>query len=300
MCRVIFLLLVASSLIGAAAATQAAAAPPAAQTCQGSEPIPQPLPLMEAVSLALCHNPDTRVAWAQALAQEAAVGVSRAGYYPTVTLSDQSTDQWSATQGTTNSVFATSSTTSLNAPANVGTLSLQYLIYDFGGRATSLASAKHDALASAFTFNNTVQQTVLTTVQSYYSAQSADAAVEAARQTLKFNRATQEVADVKHKVGLVPVSDKLQADTSVAQTELNNESLRQQAALSHGSLMRAMGLPPETEVALPKEVTTFFTDGVTEDAIDRLVREALKNRPTPTVAEAIAEANPEAADGKKH
>jgi outer membrane protein len=231
---------------------------------------PRPLLLAEAIHAALCRNPDTRVVWEEALASAAQVGVSRASYYPGVSLVNTLTNERSNI-----SEFPKPEHTEMNEPA----LTLQYLIYDFGGRAASLDAAKQTALASLFTYYNKVQTVVINTVQSYYSLQSAMAAVRAGEQTLAYNKLAQTIADTKHRLGTAAIADKLQADVTVAQTELNLETLRQQVELQHGALARAMGVIPQTPLVLPEEVPPVLDDIIANSRIDDLIRDALRNRP---------------------
>ncbi|HYD34289.1 MAG TPA: TolC family protein, partial [Methylophilaceae bacterium] len=44
----------------------------------------QPLTLAEVANTALCHNPQTREAWASARVQAAVVGIAKSAYLPTV------------------------------------------------------------------------------------------------------------------------------------------------------------------------------------------------------------------------
>lgn len=261
----------------------------------------QPLSLMEALHWALCHNPDTRVVWASALANDAQVGVSRSAYYPTTTLAEnysvsRSTSS-SASQpvlagiGNTSTIVDSGSTnptysTVIEGPA----LSINYLLYDFGGRAAMLDASKQTALASLFTYYSTVQQVVLNTIQSYYALQLAYASVDAAKQTLSFNQLAQKIADTKHALGLSPIADKLQADTATAQTELNIQNLEQQIALQQGTLARAMGIAPQTPLRLPEQAPILFSDNVADAKIEELVKQALKNRPDLLSAKACEQA----------
>src|SRR5574340_211170 len=48
----------------------------------GAQPLNRALNLLDVVNLALCNNPKTREAWANARVQAAQVGVSKAGYLP--------------------------------------------------------------------------------------------------------------------------------------------------------------------------------------------------------------------------
>jgi len=254
----------------ALAAERDTSAPQQPKDCASLASVPQPLSLTEAIHWALCRNPDTRVVWQTALAQAAQVGVNRASYYPSVSLTNTLTDGRSK-----NSSFPKPTHTESNEPS----LSLQYLIYDFGGRAASLDAAEQTALASVFTYNDTVQKVVIAAVQAYYALQSAAASVRASEQTLAYNKLAQTIADTKHRLGTAAIADKLQADVAVAQTELTLETQKQQVALQQGSLARAMGLSPQTPLLLPEEAPPLLDDSLVNSRMDDLVKEALKNRP---------------------
>ena len=86
------------------------------------------LNLLEVVNFALCNNPQTREVWASSRAQAAQIGVSKASYLPSATLS--ASDNRSKT-GAAASVDQRS----------VG-VTLSYLLYDFGARAANLENAR--------------------------------------------------------------------------------------------------------------------------------------------------------------
>src|SRR5882724_4293469 len=85
-------------------------------------PAGAPLELAQIVDLALANNPLTRTTWLRARASEANLGSTRAAYLPTVDL-DASLTRARTSPGA-------SATTTLNGPA----LSLDYVLFDFGGR----------------------------------------------------------------------------------------------------------------------------------------------------------------------
>jgi outer membrane protein TolC len=67
-----------------------------AATCAHSDTIPDPLRLVDAVDLALCNNPQTRLSWANAKASAAQVGIARSGFLPEVdaNVSLQRSETW--------------------------------------------------------------------------------------------------------------------------------------------------------------------------------------------------------------
>jgi outer membrane protein TolC len=59
-----------------------------------------------------------------------------------------------------------------------GSLSLNYLLFDFGGRDASLELAQQSLQAADWTHNSTLQSVLLTAVQSYYLLYAAQQAVQ--------------------------------------------------------------------------------------------------------------------------
>src|ERR1700686_2235859 len=104
--------------------------------------------LPELVDVAEQNNPETRVAWENAKARAAELGISQATLYPTlaaVALADTnrsqlffSPDYFRQTSGTFSPVLV-----------------LDYTIFDFGRRLQEVAISRSNLLAANFLFNNT-------------------------------------------------------------------------------------------------------------------------------------------------
>ncbi len=117
------------------------------------------LSLAEVVDLGLRNNPQTRVSWANARAAAAAYGSERGAYFPTIDGDVTGTRlQTVASQGrsaVTQSVFSPS-------------LSLSYLLFDFGGRSGTVGAARNSLLAANYTHNATLQDVVLQIQTAYF------------------------------------------------------------------------------------------------------------------------------------
>ena len=96
----------------------------AQQTGIGASPAPLSLP--DVVDRALCNNPQTREAWANARYQAAQVGMAQSAYLPSVGLI------------LSESRNRSSGANDVNYNQTAVTLSLNYLLYDFGGREATL------------------------------------------------------------------------------------------------------------------------------------------------------------------
>lgn len=217
------------------------AKPSLRQDDEGNDPCAQAMPsralgLLDVVNLALCRNPQTREVWASARAQAAQVGVNKASYLPSTTLSASGNRNW------TDGLSGTSQ-------RSVG-LSLAYLLYDFGTRAANLESARQLLEAASATQDSTIQTVFLAAVQSYYQNQATRAALDAAHES---ERATQEslsAAEARYQAGSATPADKLQAQTAHSQAMLNRITAEGNLKNAQGTLANLLGLDANITIAL--------------------------------------------------
>src|SRR5271155_1107524 len=104
--------------------------------------------LAELIDLAEQHNPETRLAWQQAKARAAALGIARGALFPT--LAAVALGSTARVQVLLNSEFFRQ-TYGVFSPE----LHVEYLIFDFGGRGGAIDAAKANLLAANLTFNDT-------------------------------------------------------------------------------------------------------------------------------------------------
>jgi len=239
---------------------------------------PSPLSLSDVVERALCNNPQTHEAWANARVQAAQVGVSKSAKLPA--LNATGAISRNETNGTGGQIGNTTSYTQ----QSVG-LSLSYVLYDFGARSASVENAKQ-VLAAANAAQDTAIQTVfLSAVQSYYQIFAAQAAVQAAVEAEKAGAESLKAATVRLEIGAGTPADKLQAQTAYSQAVLNRIRAEGDAKNAQGVLANVMGLDADTPVLIapPAEQTP---DENFERDVARLIDEARKNRPDLAAAEA--------------
>src|SRR5258705_13678404 len=84
--------------------------------------------LAELIDLAQRHNPDTRIAWEQARAQAAALGVARSELYPTLAAA-------ALTRADRSDILVENTFVRQQIRGAALTFDLTYMIFDFGGRA---------------------------------------------------------------------------------------------------------------------------------------------------------------------
>src|SRR4051794_15997431 len=176
-------------------------------------PSGSPLPLAQAIDIALANNPDTRTAWLQARAAEFAVGSARSAYFPEVDVLASATRSRGAAEH--------SAGTTAIAPS----LAINYLLFDFGGREAQVEQARQTLAAANFDNNAVMQDVVLRVQQQYYALLDAKALLDAQQSTLKERHANLDAAEARHNAGVATVADVLQARTALSQAELINETI---------------------------------------------------------------------------
>jgi TolC family type I secretion outer membrane protein len=244
------------------------------------QPLDHALNLQEIVNLALCNNPQTRVAWANSLVQAAQVGVSKAGYLPSVSL---------------NAADNRTSGTNPGVDQRSAGVTLSYLLYDFGSRSASLENASQLLAAANATQDSTVQSVFLSAVQDYYQVQATSAALDSALESERAARESFDAAEARYKAGSATPADKLQAQTAYSQATLNRITADGNLKNAQGTLANMIGLDANRGVPLAPANTVAVPENFERD-IGTLIEQARKRRPDLQAAEAEVKAAQAGAD----
>ena len=279
------------------AAVPAMAGPADPRRLLGPDPAPcaalpdRPLTLPDLVDLALCANPATAVAYAASRSAAANVGIARASELPSLTASVgptlSRTDYLDGQRFTTvggQAFSATSNATDLGSSAS---LALNYLLFDFGGRAARIGAARAQQQAALAQVADTAQSVALTTITAYNSLQANLGATAAATATIAFNRSSFDLADAKRRAGVSTPADALQARTALAQAELTLVQAQGNARTAAGQLAVAIGQPPQTMLSLAPAPPLDAADVLSHD-VTTLIADAERLRPDLTAARANA------------
>jgi TolC family type I secretion outer membrane protein len=233
-----------------------------------------PLSILEAVDLALCNNPQTRELWASARVQAAQLGVAQSAYLPTV-------------DGKLS--VARLAGSSVSGEQNNASLTLSWLLFDFGTRAANRENARQLLVAATATLDATVQAVFLNALQSYYNAQAARAALAAALESEKASRESLAAAEVRYQVGSGTPADRLQAQTAWSQATLNRIKAEGEQRNLLGVLANGLGLDANQPLVLA-DIGAVTPDAFFERDIAALIEEARQRRPDLKAAEAQANA----------
>ncbi len=178
--------------------------------------VPNKLSLRRALEIALCRNPQARLAWTQVQQQSATRGQARAPWLPTVS-ANFSTNRDRIDNAYDNGIQNRSVTDVRTQGKN---LSLNLLLLDFGTRSANISQADN-ALAAALSSHENALQTVFgNAAQAYFEAIAARAALEAAQETEKNSKEIAAAAEGREHVGTVTHMDVLQARSLHAQARL--------------------------------------------------------------------------------
>lgn len=257
-------------------------------------PAPQfahPFTLVELTDMALTNNPQTKLAWDAIRESQAGVDLARAGYWPEI----------SAGYGITR----TSTLISSGQAGNPETLyepslSLSYLLWDFGSRSGTLDSAKYALAAAELTNSQTLQDVTLAVEQDYYQVLGLQALEQADELSVKDATTSLDAAQQNQKSGLATVGDTYQAEAALAGAQLTLQQTQGQLAVAQGTLAVEVGFPADTRLPLApwnRNVTAVMPP----QSVETLLAQARQARPellASKASEQEAIANLEATKGR--
>jgi outer membrane protein len=275
-------LLVASASVAAAQPTAAPdfpAARLAAPGCATATEIPaRALALPELVDIALCRAPATRAAWAGVRAAAEREVQARAAYGPRLDASIGPSVSASRVSGGGLPVLTDSSASATAA------LSINWLLYDFGGREARISAAEAGRAGALASFADRAQAVVLETGIAYNNSVAADQTVAAQRANLSFAQNSLDAATARERAGVAVKSDRLQADAAFARAQLGLRRAEGTLETQLGRLATALSLPPSTRLQLvqPPQGSALAL----QQSADALIAEADRLRPDLRLQEA--------------
>jgi outer membrane protein len=281
-----------SSVAGTPASPSIAWTPPATSKVTDTVPRPQQVPadlqqrlqrltLAEVVDLGLANNPATRESWANARAAAAAYGSARGAYYPTI-----DGDVTATRLKTVASQGRTAVTQSVISPS----LSLSYLLFDFGGRSGNVGVARGALLAANYSHNATLQNVVLQIQTTYFQYIANRALLEAERTAAREAQTSLAAAEERRRVGVATIADVLQARTAASQAELAAETTEGDLLTARGALALSLGLPANLPYDIDSAAGQLPVSQL-GDSVDALIGRAVEQRPDLAAARADYESS---------
>jgi len=227
--------------------------------------------LAELIDLAEAHNPETRVAWENARAQGASIGIARSELFPTLSaVALAGVDRQEAPLG---SQFYRQTIPNFQISLN-----LNYTIFDFGARRGRINAERARLLAANSTFNDFHRQLIYDVSQAYYRLINAAGQEEAAGANLVNAQNVQQAAEERLRNGLATLPDVLEARSATAQAQYDLQAVLGAEQIAQGDLLTAFGAPSHTPIRVHSLSVVPTPESVSE-AMEEAIQRALEQRP---------------------
>ena len=263
--------------------------------------------LPELIDIAERSHPDTRVAWERARQAAAAVGLSQSAYYPYLVASAAANYEQAfipfptlsvnkqqllgqISQGLGLSPVSTTSsagpdvmvsggtTLTTDAYGAHGVLGMKWLLYDFGAREATVASAKETLMMANVGFNAAHQKIVFEVTRLFYTYNVARQKVAVARDAGQSAHTVRQAAQAKVQNGLGTQTDLLQAEQADAQAAFDLDTAQGALSDAQVALVESLGVLPTT----PLQVAGILDQPPAkspEQSVDVVIERALSRRP---------------------
>jgi outer membrane protein len=254
--------------------------------------------LPDLIDLAQRLNPETKIAWQRAKQALAAVGLKEVTFYPllsaaaasgytrlftplpSLSINRAALVRAIATGGPASSAISlqdNGGTAHLDILAQT-TLSVQWLLFDFGERAAAVKSAREDLLIANVAFNATHQKLVFEVSRNFYAYNNERDAVRVAQSSLETAGSVNEAVGARFQNGLATQPEVLQAKQQLAQSQFDLQKALGAETDSRVDLLVSIGLRPSVKI----EIADNFSGSVPTDIqapLSELVEHALVQRP---------------------
>jgi len=243
--------------------------------------------LAELIDLAQISNPETRVAWEHARQAALAVGIAKALYLPVLTATAVSGAQHNSgsTQGGLSSLAVNND---LNG--TVGSVALEWLIFDFGQRDALKRAATDLSFASNVAFNGMHQKIIYDVSRAFYDYSSARQRVAIAAQSKTESAHLLDAAQDRLKQGIGTTVETAQAQQFLAQAAFNLVQARGAERDSYHSLLAAVGISPVAALRI-EDVSGRLLPANSMVPVEHIIAEAIARRPDIQASYATARAS---------
>lgn len=247
----------------------------ALDACPGRLNPSEPLVLSSAVAIALCADPQVREAWLSQLSSQASLDAEYSAYWPTVQAQASS---GRASRKTRFDNFPEADST-LNTRTNSYGLNLNWVLYDFGLRAAKVEGARQLLNAASSSRVEKIQATVLATSKAFYQVQANAALLEAKRSAESLAANSLKAATAKYQAGAGEQTDRLQAQATHDQAQLERVLAEGDYATAKGALASALGLSPSAPLTLTALNEPAGQEGEFMASVDALMEQARVQHP---------------------
>jgi outer membrane protein len=243
--------------------------------------------LPELIDIAEREHQETRIAWETAKNAAIGEGFARSTYLPNVTA-----NVLGGYQGSTGSTtaFGYPLGSSGSAAGTVSALSLQWLLFDFGGRGNIVNAAQKVAQSSHITFAGAHQKVIHDVCIAYYALLAARLRVHTNEQALANAKDIQMAAESRYKEGIGTVIESTETRQLTAQFQLATIDAQGAERDAYAALLAATGLSPLENIQIaPLEHRQLSPEVLAP--VEEVVKNALARRPDVLAAYASQQAS---------
>lgn len=227
--------------------------------------------LPELVNLAEQNNPETRVAWENAKARAADLGLAKSTLYPTLAAA-------ALAESTRTDLFFSPSFYRQTSDTFSPAFSLDYTIFDFGRRLDEIAISRNNLLAADLLFNDTHRTIIFQVMQSYYRVLDSKGQEDAAEANLKNAQTVQQAAEARLQQGLATLPDVLEARSAAAQADYDLQAAIGATEIARGDLATALGVSPTSQLQV-ESIQNLTIPQELPDSVENSIDRALAQRP---------------------
>ena len=254
--------------------------------------------LPDLIDLAQRLNPETKIAWRRAKQALAAVGLREVTYYPLLSAAAASgytrlfTPLPSLNINRAAVIRAIETGRSAGSPISLQdnggslhldilaqtTLSLKWLLFDFGERAAAVKSAREELLIANVSFNATHQKLVFEVSRNFYNYNNQRDAVRVAQSSLETASTVNEAVEARFQNGLATQPEVLQAKQQLAQSQFDLRKALGAETDSRVDLLVSVGVRPSVKIQIADNFVGSLPTDI-QAPVSELVEHALAQRP---------------------
>jgi len=227
--------------------------------------------LVALVDLAQRSNPETRIAWEQARAAAARLGIAEAAYYPALVVLASGGYTRTEARSPAGPVYT-------RGWAVTPQLFLTWTLLDFGRRSATSDAALEQLLEANLEFNRRHQEITYAVERAFFAYDAARAEVEASQATLKSAVSVQRDAEVRLAHGLATRTEVLLARELRARAEYDVQAARRRVDDAWSTLAEALGISPAAQLTVV-ELGGLPLPGSLEGSVEQAMDRALVQRP---------------------
>ncbi len=191
-----------------------------------------PLTISELVSIALEHNPDSKIAWWHAKRAASSLDVAKSAYFPKLDL------DLSASHGKEYEFINGPNKTFTQTGAD---LSLTMMLFDFGERSSEVQMQKKALQAANWQADFSLQKVMITTLELAYSVLHAQEVVHASSITQDDALKMLDAADALLKAGFTPISDVYTSKATLSKMQMDLARAKADLDITKGKLAQTIG-----------------------------------------------------------